>query len=96
MIPWNQIPKAILNKYNEHSKDTGIDAVKIKDGKINEIIQIKKVKGYLSKQIIINFINKCNLEKYNGINKTLYVHADKISRSMMEFINNSCINIVEI
>lgn len=96
MIPWNQIPKAILNNYNEHSKDTGIDAVKIKDNKISEIIQIKKVKGYLSKQVIINFINKCKLDKYNGINKTLYVHADKISKYMREFINNSGIDIVEI
>ena len=96
MIPWNQIPKSILNNYNEHSRDTGIDAVKIKDNKINEIIQIKKVKGYLSKQVIINFINKCKLDKYNGINKTLYVHADKISKYMREFINNSGINIVEI
>ncbi len=80
LIPWALVPQSIRNKYNEIKKDTGIDAVKIEDGRITHVFQYKKYDGeYLTKNELANFISK-----FKSIPKTLVTKDCKIGKKLMK------------
>ena len=84
LIPWALVPLSIRNRYNEIKKDTGIDAVRIEDGKITHIFQYKKHNGeQLTKNELANFINK-----FKTIPKTLVVKDCKIGNKLLKSLTD--------
>lgn len=81
-IPWKSIPVDILNKWGENRADNGIDAVEFnEDRTAKKIIQIKHHNGgYLRREELQTFINKCQSERYVECERLLIVHGCKISK----------------
>ena len=84
LIPWALVPQSTRNKYNEIKKDTGIDAVKLEDGRITHIFQYKKHSGeQLTKNELTNFISK-----FKSIPKTLVTKDCKIGKKLMKSLTD--------
>ncbi len=92
LIPWRLIPQSVLNNYNEQHRDTGVDAVKIKDGKITELYQIKHHSGgYVTLSEVNQFINK-----KITTNKTLILKDCRLSNNVRKILNSNEIEIVNL
>lgn len=94
-MPWKSIPVDILNKWGENRVDNGIDAVEFNDDKTaKKIIQIKHHNGgYLRREEVQTFINKCQSERYIECEKLLIVHGCKISKKFQAEIKSFGIEI---
>lgn len=84
-IPWKLIPMSIKRDEGEQFQDNGIDAVEFNDKKqIKTIIQIKHHRaGYLRRDEIQTFINKCQQERYKTVEKLLIVHGCKVGKKLV-------------
>lgn len=84
-IPWKCLPIDLLYKNGEQRLDNGIDAVEFNQNKsIKRIIQIKHHKsGYLRREEIQTFINKCQQERYKTVEKLLIVHGCKVGKKLV-------------
>ena len=88
LTPWEFIPSNILNKYHEIHSDTGIDFVRISDGNINEIGQVKvKTGNYLNRNDIETFISKCQDKQFQPMKKTLILKDAKIGKKLIGKMN---------
>ena len=94
-IPWKCLPIDLLYKNGEQRLDNGIDAVEFNQNKsIKRIVQIKHHRGgYLRKEEIQTFINKCQSDRYNKCEKLLIVHGCKISAKLRKEIEEIGIQI---
>lgn len=94
-IPWKCLPIDLLYKNGEQRLDNGIDAVEFNQNKsIKRIVQIKYHRGgYLRREEIQTFINKCQSGRYNDCEKLLIVHGCKISAKLRKEIEEIGIQI---
>ena len=94
-IPWNLLPKSLLERTNEQSRDCGIDGLKLNETSIEEIVQIKyhNKPSYLNINEIKMFMNKCNQTRYKNIKKKLILHGCKLGKQLRASINKLGINI---
>ena len=77
-----------MNKYHEIHSDTGIDFVRISDGNINKIGQVKvKTGNYLNRNDIETFISKCQDKQFQPMKKTLILKDAKIGKKLIGKIN---------
>ena len=83
LISWSYIPSHIINNLNENINDSGIDLVKIEDGKITEIYQVKvRSSGYVNINDISTFISKCNDDKFRSCKKILVLKGCRIGKKL--------------
>ena len=83
LLPWRLLPSNIIQEYNENANDTGIDLVKVADGVITEMYQVKcRNGGYLTVNDIATFITKCGDSKYANCRKILVLKNCKISKKL--------------
>lgn len=94
-IPWSLLPKSLLERTNEQSRDCGIDGLKFNENSIEELVQIKfhNKPSYLNFNEIKMFMNKCNQARYKNIKKKLILHGCKLGRQLKASINKLGINI---
>ena len=94
-MPWSLIPKSLLERTNEQSRDCGIDGLKFNENSIEEIVQIKyhNKPSYLNFNEIKTFINKCNQDRYKNIKKTLILHGCKLGMKLKALIQTNNITI---
>ena len=94
-MPWSLIPKSLLERTNEQSRDCGIDGLKFNENSIEEIVQIKyhNKSSYLNINEIKTFMNKCNQTRYKNIKKKLILHGCKLGKQLRASINKLGINI---
>ena len=94
-MPWSLLPKSLLERTNEQSRDCGIDGLKFNENSIEEIVQIKyhNKPSYLNFNEIKTFMNKCNQERYKNIKKKLILYGCKVGKQLRENINKLGINI---
>ena len=94
-MPWSLIPKSLLERTNEQSRDCGIDGLKFNENSIEEIVQIKyhNKPSYLNFNEIKMFMNKCNQTRYKNIKKKLILHGCKLGKQLRASINKLGINI---
>lgn len=78
LIPWDLLDNKLRNKLNEMSKDSGIDAVRLENNEVIEIIQMKykripnsgKLETIRSKELV-TFMSKSEQPRYKGLRKRL-------------------------
>lgn len=94
-MPWSLIPKSLLERTNEQSRDCGIDGLKFNENSIEEIVQIKfhNKLSYLNFNEIKMFMNKCNQARYKNIKKKLILHECKLGKQLRASINKLGIDI---
>ena len=94
-MPWSLIPKSLLERTNEQSRDCGIDGLKLNENSIEEIVQIKyhNKPSYLNFNEIKMFMNKCNQTRYKNIKKKLILHGCKLGKQLRSSINKLGITI---
>ena len=94
-MPWSLIPKSLLERTNEQSRDCGIDGLKFNENSIEEIVQIKyhNKPSYLNFNEIKMFMNKCNQTRYKNIKKKLILHGCKLGKQLRASINKLGITI---
>ena len=94
-MPWSLIPKSLLERTNEQSRDCGIDGLKFNENSIEEMVQIKyhNKPSYLNFNEIKMFMNKCNQTRYKNIKKKLILHGCKLGKQLRASINKLGINI---
>ena len=94
-MPWSLIPKSLLERTNEQSRDCGIDGLKLNENSIEEIVQIKyhNKPSYLNINEIKTFMNKCNQARYKNIKKKLILHGCKLGKQLGAKMNKLGINI---
>lgn len=94
LIPWEFVSSNLLNKYHEIHSDTGIDFLRISNGIISEIGQVKsKIGYYLTYDDIKTFIDKGRNEQFQSIKKTLVLKSTKISKKLQAKIQSLGITI---
>ena len=94
-IPWRLLPKTILERANEQSRDCDIDGLKFNENSIEELVQIKHHNklSYLNFNEIKTFMNKCNQERYKNIKKTLILHGCKLGKNLKAKIHEAGIDV---
>ena len=94
-MPWSLIPKSLLERTNEQSRDCGIDGLKLNENSIEEIVQIKyhNKPSYLNINEVKTFMNKCNQARYKNIKKKLILHGCKLGKQLRAKMNKLGINI---
>ena len=83
-IPWKLIPNGLINKNGEQKRNNGIDAVEFDENlKVKTIVQIKHYRGgYLRRDELQSFLNKCQQDRYKSIQKKIFIHQCKLSQSL--------------
>ena len=87
VIPWENVPIHIINKYNETNSDHGFDAVILNENEddIIEAIQIKHSSrnDYVREEELRSFIIKCQEPRYAHVQKRLILHNCRISQTLI-------------
>lgn len=97
LIPWEVVPKHILNYYHEVVKDTGIDAVELDGERFKTIVQIKHhSNNYLRDAEVRGFLLKCQEQRYTSVRKRLIIHNCRLSKTMRRTIDELGIELIEI
>lgn len=98
LTAWEHVPANLLNSINEVSKDTGIDAVRIENETIKEIVQIKfhSSSRCLQRAEISTFLEKALQERYLNTKKRLLLHNCKVGPKIRKVIEAHGVEIEEI
>ena len=95
LTPWEFIPSSVLNRYHEIHLDTGIDFVRISNGNINEIGQVKvKTESYLNRSDIETFISKCQDKNFQSMKRSIILKNTKIGKKLKAYLNELRVNII--